>query len=140
VAVSSSGNHENQIYNRWWSETHNGVKEKLNDDGEVQFIYDIEKNTQLAKNLKGNLLLITGDIDNNVHPGNTFRMVNALIKANKRFDFFILPGERHPYGSDTEYVFWLKADYFCKHLIGDSSISTDIFEMNRETKMTPGLK
>ncbi len=140
VAVSSSGNHENQIYNRWWSETHNGVKEKVNDDGEVQFIYDIEKNTQLAKNLKGNLLLITGDIDNNVHPGNTLRMVNALIKANKRFDFFILPGERHPYGSDTEYVFWLKADYFCKHLIGDSSISTDIFEMNRETKMTPGLK
>jgi dipeptidyl aminopeptidase/acylaminoacyl peptidase len=138
VAVSSSGNHENQIYNRWWSETHHGVKERVDDKGETQFIYDIEKNTQLAKNLKGKLLLITGDIDNNVHPGNTLRMVNALIKANKRFDFFILPGERHPYGSDTEYVFWLKADYFCKHLIGDSSISTDIFEMNRETKMTPG--
>ena len=140
VAVSSSGNHENQIYNRWWSETHQGVKESVNDKGETQFIYDIEKNTQLAKNLKGKLLLITGDIDNNVHPGNTFRMVNALIKANKRFDFFILPGERHPYGSDTEYVFWLKADYFCKHLIGDYSISTDIFEMNRETQMTPGKK
>ena len=140
VAVSSSGNHENQIYNRWWSETHQGVKEKVNDTGETQFIYDIEKNTQLAKNLKGKLLLITGDIDNNVHPGNTLRMVNALIKANKRFDFFILPGERHPYGSDTEYVFWLKGDYFCKHLIGDYSISTDIFEMNRETKMTQGKK
>jgi dipeptidyl aminopeptidase/acylaminoacyl peptidase len=138
VAVSSSGNHENQIYNRWWSETHHGVKERVDDKGEIQFIYDIEKNTQLAKNLKGKLLLITGDIDNNVHPGNTLRMVNALIKANKRFDFFILPGERHPYGSDTEYVFWLKADYFCKHLIGDSSISTDIFEMNREMQMTPG--
>ena len=68
------------------------------------------------------------------------RNTHALIKANKRFDFFILPGERHPYGSDTEYVFWLKGDYFCKHLIGDSSISTDIFEMNRETKMTPGKK
>ena len=140
VAVSSSGNHENQIYNRWWSETHHGVKERVDDKGETQFIYDIEKNTQLAKNLKGKLLLITGDIDNNVHPGNTLRMVNALIKANKRFDFFILPGERHPYGSDTEYVFWLKADYFCKHLIGDYSISTDIFEMNRETKMTPSKK
>ncbi len=140
VAVSSSGNHENQIYNRWWSETHQGVKEMKNNEGETLFVYDIEKNTQLAKNLKGNLLLITGDIDNNVHPGNTLRMVNALIKANKRFDFFILPGERHPYGSDTEYVFWLKGDYFCKHLIGDSSISTDIFEMNRETKMTSGKK
>lgn len=137
VAVSSSGNHENNIYNRWWSETHHGVKEKLNDDGETQFLYEIEKNTALAKNLKGKLLLITGDIDDNVHPGNTIRMANALIKANKRFDFFMMPGQRHAYGEFTEYAFWLKADYFCKHLIGDYSISTDIFEMNRETKMTP---
>lgn len=140
VAVSSSGNHENNIYNRWWSETHHGVKEQVSDDGETQFLYDIEKNTQLAKNLKGKLLLITGDIDNNVHPGNTIRMANALMKANKRFDFFLLPGQRHPYGDYTEYVFWLKADYFCKHLIGDYSISTDIFEMDRETKMTPSRK
>ncbi len=140
VAVSSSGNHENNIYNRWWSETHNGVKEKLNDDGETQFLYDIEKNTQLAKNLKGKLLLITGDVDDNVHSGNTLRMANALIRANKRFDIFIMPGQRHAYGDMTEYTFWLKADYFCKHLIGDYSISTDIFEMNRETKMTPSRK
>lgn len=138
VAVSSSGNHENNIYNRWWSETHNGIKEKLNDDGETQFLYEIEKNTVLAKNLKGNLLLITGDIDDNVHPGNTIRMANALIKANKRFDFFLMPGQRHAYGEFTEYAFWLKADYFCKHLIGDSLISTDIFEMDRETIQTPG--
>ncbi len=140
VAVSSSGNHENNIYNRWWSETHQGVREKVNDEGETQFLYEIEKNTELAKNLKGKLLLITGDIDDNVHPGNTIRMANALIRANKRFDFFMMPGQRHAYGDFTEYAFWLKADYFCKHLIGDYSISTDIFEMNRETKMTSGKK
>jgi dipeptidyl aminopeptidase/acylaminoacyl peptidase len=140
VAVSSSGNHENNVYNRWWSETHHGVKEKVNDEGETQFVYDIEKNSQLAKNLKGKLMLITGDIDNNVHAANTFRMANALIRANKRFDIFIMPGQRHAYGDFTEYAFWLKADYFCKHLIGDYSISTDIFEMNRETRMTPGKK
>jgi dipeptidyl aminopeptidase/acylaminoacyl peptidase len=140
VAVSSSGNHENNVYNRWWSETHHGVKEKVNDEGETQFLYDIEKNSQLAKNLKGKLMLITGDIDNNVHAANTFRMANALIRANKRFDIFIMPGQRHAYGDFTEYAFWLKADYFCKHLIGDYSISTDIFEMNRETRMTPGKK
>jgi len=140
VAVSESGNHENNIYNRWWSEKHHGVKEEMDENGESKFIYDIEKNSELAKNLKGHLLLVTGDIDNNVHPGNTVRMANALIKANKRFDFFLLPGQRHAYGDMTEYFFWLKADYFCKNLIGDYSISTDIFEMNREHKMTPSKK
>ena len=140
VAVSASGNHENNIYNRWWSETHQGVKEQLSDSGETQFVYDIEKNSQLAKNLKGKLLLMTGDIDNNVHAGNTIRMANALIKANKRFDFFLMPGQRHAYGEFTEYSFWMRADYFSKYLIGDSSISTDIFEMNRETKATPSKK
>ncbi|MCK3683787.1 DPP IV N-terminal domain-containing protein [Maribellus sp. YY47] len=137
VAVSSAGNHENNIYNRWWSEKHHGVTEEINDDGESKFIYDIEKNSELAKNLKGKLLLVTGDMDNNVHPGNTIRMANALMKAKKRFDIFLMPGQRHGFGDYTEYFFWLKADYFCKHLIGDYSISTDIFEMRRETKMTP---
>lgn len=140
VAVSSAGNHENNIYNRWWSEKHHGVREEMDDKGESKFIYDIEKNSELAKNLRGHLLLVTGDMDNNVHPGNTYRMANALIKAKKRFDFFIMPGQRHGFGEHTEYFFWLKADYFCKHLIGDYSISTDIFEMRREHKMTPSKK
>jgi dipeptidyl aminopeptidase/acylaminoacyl peptidase len=56
-----------------------------------------------------------------VHPANTIRMANALIKANKRFDFFLMPGQRHGFGSMNEYFFWLRADYFCKHLIGDYS-------------------
>lgn len=137
VAVSSAGNHDNTIYNRWWSETHHGVKEKIDEEGNSQFLYEIETNPQLAGNLKGKLLLVHGDIDNNVHPGNTIRMANALIKAKKRFDFFIMPGQRHGFGEYKEYFFWLKADYFCKHLIGDYSISTDIFEMRRETKMNP---
>ncbi len=140
AAVSSAGNHENNIYNRWWSEKHHGVKEEIDDKGESKFIYDIEKNSELAKNLRGHLLLVTGDMDNNVHPGNTYRMANALIKAKKRFEFFIMPGQRHGFGDHTEYFFWLKADYFCKHLIGDYSISTDIFEMRREHKMTPSKK
>ncbi len=93
VAVSSSGNHENNIYNRWWSEKHHGVKEMTNEKGEVYFKYDIEKNSSLAKNLKGHLFLCTGDIDNNVHPALTIRMADALIKANKRFDFFLFPGQ-----------------------------------------------
>jgi len=132
VAVSSAGNHENNIYNRWWSEKHHGVREQITDKGDTTFLYAIEKNSELAKNLKGRLMLSTGDIDNNVHPGNTIRMANALIKANKRFDLVVLPGQRHGYGAMTEYHFWLMGDYFSKWLLGDFSQSVDIMEMNRD--------
>ena len=132
VAVSSSGNHENNIYNTWWSEKHHGVKEIVDKDGKVTFEYDIEKNSEVAKNLKGRLLIVTGDIDNNVHPAGTITLANALIRANKRFDFFLFPGQRHGYGNMNEYFFWLRADYFCKHLIGDYSQSVDIDELNRD--------
>jgi dipeptidyl aminopeptidase/acylaminoacyl peptidase len=132
VAVSSAGNHENNIYNRWWSEKHHGVREQITDKGDTTFLYAIEKNSELAKNLKGRLMLSTGDIDNNVHPANTIRMANALIKANKRFDLVVLPGQRHGYGDMTEYHFWLMGDYFSKWLLGDFSQPVDIMEMNRD--------
>ncbi|GAB3203512.1 dipeptidyl aminopeptidase/acylaminoacyl peptidase [Pontibacter aydingkolensis] len=132
VAVSGAGNHENNIYNRWWSEKHHGVKELITPKGDTTFVYNIEKNPDLAKNLKGNLLLVTGDVDNNVHPANTIRMANALIKANKRFDFMLMPGQRHGFGDMTEYFFWLMGDYFTKHLLGDFSQPVDIHEINRE--------
>lgn len=133
VAVSGAGNHENNIYNRWWSERHHGVTEKVSAKGDTTFTYQIERNTQLAKNLKGKLLIATGDIDNNVHPANSIRMVEALIKANKRFDFLLLPGQRHAFGNMTEYFFWKMADYFAEHLLDDSNMDqTDITEINRE--------
>ena len=130
AAVSCAGNHENNIYNRWWSEQHHGVKEVISEKGDTTFQYSIDKNTQLAKNLKGHLLLITGDIDNNVHPGNTYRMVNALIKANKRFDMLVLPGQRHSFGEMDEYFFWKMGDYFCEHLLGNSREEVEIPQMN----------
>lgn len=135
VAVSSSGNHENQIYNRWWSEKHHGVKEVTDDEGNISFEYDIAKNSELAKNLKGHLLLTTGDIDNNVHPSLTIRMAHALIKANKRFDFFIFPGERHGYRETVDYWEWLRAEYFIEHLLGDKATGVDIVELNRDQPM-----
>jgi dipeptidyl aminopeptidase/acylaminoacyl peptidase len=136
VAVSSAGNHENNIYNRWWSEKHHGVREQVSDKGDTSFLYAIEKNSELAKNLKGHLMLSHGDIDNNVHPGNTIRMANALIKANKRFDLVLLPGQRHGYGDMTEYFFWQMGDYFSKWLLGDFSQPVDIMEINREIQLT----
>ncbi|MFC6996990.1 S9 family peptidase [Rufibacter roseus] len=136
VAVSGAGNHENNIYNRWWSEKHHGVKEVITAKGDTTFQYAIEKNPDLAKNLKGNLLLVTGDVDNNVHPANTIRMADALIKANKRFDFMLMPGQRHGFGPMTEYFFWMMGDYFSKHLLGDYSQPVDIKEINREIELT----
>ena len=133
VAVSSAGNHENNIYNRWWSEKHHGVQERVLPSGDTTFVYQIEKNSELAKNLKGHLMLSTGDVDNNVHPAGTIRMANALIKAGKRFEFVLLPGQRHGYGDMNEYFFWKMGDYFVAHLLGDSSPPpVDMVEMQRD--------
>lgn len=130
AAVSCAGNHDNNIYNRWWSEQHHGILEEISEKGDTTFKYNISTNQEIANRLKGNLLLITGDIDNNVHPGNTIRVVDALIRANKRFEMLVLPGQRHSFGNMQEYFFWRLADHFCKYLIGDSSDSIDIKEMN----------
>lgn len=129
VAVSCAGNHENNIYNRWWSEKHHGVLEEITAKGDTTFKYSIGTNSQLAKNLKGRLLLIHGDIDNNVHPGNTLRLANTLIRANKRFDMLILPGQRHGFGDMTEYFFWRMSDYFARYLLGDYENTVDIPQM-----------
>jgi dipeptidyl aminopeptidase/acylaminoacyl peptidase len=138
VAVSSAGNHDNSIYNRWWSEKHHGVQEIIGEKGDTSFTYSIDKNPDLVKNLKGNLMLFHGDIDNNVHPANTIRLVNGLIKANKRFDLVLLPGQRHGFGDMTEYFFWRMTDYFSQHLLGDtkSSSNVDIEQINREVQQT----
>ena len=131
VAVSSAGNHDNTVYNSWWSETHHGIKEEIDAKGKVTYKYMIDKNQSLAKNLKGKILLATGDVDNNVHPAGTIRMVNAFMKANKRFDFMLFPGSRHGF-RDREYWFWRKADYFSKHLLGVETNFVDVVEMNRD--------
>lgn len=136
VAVSAAGNHDNSIYNRWWSEKHHGVKEIVSAKGDTTFKYAIDKNPDLAKNLKGHLLLMHGDIDNNVHPANSIRVANALIKAGKRFDFMIVPGQRHGFGDMTEYMFWRLADYFNNYLLGDfsQSVNVNITEMDKEVE------
>jgi dipeptidyl-peptidase-4 len=143
VAVSSSGNHDNNIYNQWWGETHNGVAEVVKKESkngtvkdstdkkketDIKFKAEVEKNQDLAKNLKGHLLLVTGDIDDNVHPGNTLRVVDALIKANKRFDFMMLPGQRHGYGTDVPYFDRMMWYYFAEHLLGDYRTNVELLD------------
>ena len=138
VAVSCAGNHDNRIYNNWWSEKHHGIKENIKEkdniaENDTTFSYNISTNQALAERLKGHLLLVTGDMDNNVHPANTTRVVNALINAKKRFEMLYLPGQRHGFGNMDEFFFWKMADFFSKHLLGEAKEGeVDIIEMNND--------
>jgi len=141
AAVSNAGNHDNTIYNRWWSEKHNGVKEEISEKGDTTFVYSIERNQDLAKNLKGHLLLIHGEIDNNVSPSNTIRVVNALIRANKRFEMLTLPNQRHGFGDMSEYWFWKTADHFSRWLLNDTTERpVDLEELVRDMDQSGGKK
>lgn len=126
AAVSCAGNHDNNIYNVTWSERHHGVTEVVDKDGNVKFNIHVPVNQELAKNLKGHLLLIHGDVDDNVHPGNTTRVVNELIKAGKRFDMLMIPGKQHHFEDYNEYFYWKMVDYFSEHLNGNREKTTDI--------------
>ena len=126
AAVSCAGNPDHRIYNRWWSETHHGVKEVVSEKGDTTFVYNIKTNEEIAGRLKGHLMLVHGDIDNNVHPGNTLRVADALIRAGKRFDMLLLPQQRHGFGDMDEYFYWRMVDYFSRNLLGEQETSVDI--------------
>lgn len=135
AASSSAGNHDNNIYNKWWSETHNGVtrkdKTKKDDDGNetttTTWNAKVKTNPSLVKNLKGHILITHGSIDNNVHPGNSMRLVNELMKAGKRFEYMPIPGSRHGYrGNQRSYYEKMMWYFFAEHLMGDYRNNVDI--------------
>ena len=132
--MSSAGNHDNNIFNRGWSEIYHGVKETAKKvkgkDGQDSTVYTysckVPTNMELAKRLKGHLLLVTGDMDKNVHPANTLRMVDALIKAQKNFEMIVLPGNGHGFGGKADAFFERKLWYhFANYLLGDERIVED---------------
>jgi len=109
VAVSSAGNHDHQMAKAWWPEHWMGF-----DVGEH---YIEQSNLSLAKNLKGKLLMVHGDMDNNVNPASTLRMAGELIKANKDFDLLLIPNRDHNLGGHN-YFTRKRWDYFVRHLLG----------------------
>src|SRR6267143_1891093 len=109
---SESGNHDNNVYGNTWSEKYHGVREETQKDGTQKFFYEIDKNSEIAKNLKGHLMLTTGDMDDNVSMVNTMRVADALIKANKRFEMLVFPGMRHSYMPINSYVIVARGDFF----------------------------
>lgn len=129
VAVAASGNHDNNIYTKWWGETYHGVKmheKKVEKRDSVVYSFEskIPTTIELAKNLKGKLLLITGDMDINVHMAHTIRLANALMQANKRFDLMLIPGADHGLGSP--YYVNLIRYYFIENLLGQRLDNIDM--------------
>jgi dipeptidyl aminopeptidase/acylaminoacyl peptidase len=105
VGVSASGNHDNNIYIQWWGETFHGLTRQGG----------IPTNAQLASRLKGHLLLISGDADDNVPWASTLRLADALIRSNKKFDIMIFPGVDHAMAG--AYYEKLIRNYFVEHLL-----------------------
>jgi dipeptidyl aminopeptidase/acylaminoacyl peptidase len=203
VAVSSAGNHDNNVYNNSWAERYHGMKEvsgkeevakkeigtkfstkkkgkfrfppgkfddededddaagddkgkvekkdtkaakgkddkkadktakgkdEIKDDkakAETRFDIKVPTNAELAANLKGRLLLVHGDMDNNVHPAGTIRLADALIKANKRFDLLIMPGKAHGFADYQPYFTQRMWEYFAEHLLDDRPTGADIYD------------
>jgi len=93
---------------------------------DLKFEIKVPTNTELAANLKGALMLVHGDMDNNVHPANTMRLVDALIKANKRFDMLMIPGARHGFGAAQGYFTQRMWDFFADHLLNHRTANADI--------------
>jgi dipeptidyl aminopeptidase/acylaminoacyl peptidase len=114
VGISESGNHDNREYEDDWGERYQGLEVH----GPNGSNYDDQANQNLAKNLRGKLLLAHGTMDNNVPPYNTLLVVDALIKANKDFDLLMLPNLPHGYGAASNYMTRRRWDYFVKNLLG----------------------
>src|SRR5690606_7052776 len=109
VAVASSGNHDHQIDKAWWNTQWMGYP--------IGEHYADQSNLKLASQLRGRLLLVHGDIDENVPVSSTLRMADALIAANRDFDLLIMPNQPHGLGRHPYFV-RRRWDYFVKHLLG----------------------
>jgi len=115
VAVASSADHDFRMEKDWWPEMYMGWP--------VDSSYHQVSNITIAGKLKGKLLITHGGIDENVNPSATFKLAEALIRANKEFDMLILPSQRHGYqGAYNDYFTKKKWNYFVEHLLGGEAM------------------
>ncbi len=111
VAVASSADHDHRMEKAWWPEMYMGWP--------VDSAYHLQSNVTMAGNLKGKLLITHGGIDENVNPSASFKLAEALIRADKQFDMLILPSQRHGYRGDHQKYFTKKRwNYFVEYLLG----------------------
>ncbi|MDQ3696135.1 MAG: S9 family peptidase [Chloroflexota bacterium] len=109
VCVSSAGNHDHRLDKAGWVERYMGLP--------VGDHYREQANQTSAGRLRGKLLLIHGEMDENVHPASTLALVEALIRENKDFDLLIMPNRPHRL-DDSGYFIRRRWDYFVRHLLG----------------------
>lgn len=107
VAVALCGCHDNRMDKIWWNEQWMGYP--------LDESYSASSNVDNAHLLKGKLLLINGELDDNVDPASTLQVVSALMKANKNFEQLYLPGKTHSLGGPFE--MHKMHDFFVKHLL-----------------------
>jgi len=108
AAVANSGCHDNRMDKASWNEQWMGYP--------VGPQYAECSNIENADKLQGHLMLVVGEMDDNVPPESTFRFVNALIKANKDFDLLVVPNGGH--GAGGAYGQRRLQDFFVRHLQG----------------------
>jgi dipeptidyl-peptidase 4 len=114
VAVSGAGNHDNRSYNIYWAEKYQGLMSK--DTVRKTDNFETSANKTMAKSLRGHLMLMHGDMDDNVHPANTVQLIDELEKANRTFDLVWAPNRNH--GLNEPYFIRRRWDYFVQHLMG----------------------
>lgn len=109
VAVSVSGNHDDRLYHAFWGEKYIGSPDAVD--------YATHANTTYAEQLAGKLMLIHGEMDDNVGAFHTLRLVDALMAANKDFDLLIVPNAGHQLQRNHAYSIRRTWDYFVRHLL-----------------------
>jgi dipeptidyl aminopeptidase/acylaminoacyl peptidase len=128
VCVSTSGDHDARLDKAWWNEQYQGYP--VGED------YAEQSNVTLASKLQGHLLLIHGDIDDNVNPVETMRLADALMAANKDFDMLYVPNMFHgDSGPHASYVSRRRWDYFVQYLLGVTPPAN--FEIHEEKMPAP---
>lgn len=110
AAVSDSACHDNRMDKIWWNEQWMGWP--------LGKHYEEQSNVTQAHRLEGKLLLLVGELDRNVDPASTMQVVNALIKADKNFEFLMVPGGGHGL-LRTAYGWKRLEDFFVRHLAQD---------------------
>jgi len=117
VAVAACGCHDNRMDKASWNEQWMGYvpPEKLWSKAADNW-YSDSSNIDNAYRLRGKLMLIVGEMDDNVPPESTYRFVDALIKAGKDFEFVMVPGMGH--GSGGNYGTRRRDDFFAHNLLG----------------------
>ncbi len=107
AAYSACGCHDNRMDKIWWNEQWMGYP--------VDSTYAECSNVVNAPKLKGALMLVVGELDDNVDPSSTYQVVNALEKAGKNFELVVIPGTHHTMGE--EYGEHKRYDFFVKNLL-----------------------